>query len=70
MIIAMKTVKELRIENALSIRDLAALAKVSTSTIVRIESGLPARHISKRAICKALKVRPQDIDWNLTYKLP
>jgi len=70
MILYVKTLKELREENALSIRDLAAKAGVSPSTIARIESGLPARHISKRAICKALKVRPQDIDWNLSYKLP
>jgi DNA-binding XRE family transcriptional regulator len=65
-----KTVKELRIENALSIRDLAIKAGVSPNTIVHIESGLPARHITKRAISKAFKVSPKDIDWNLSYKLP
>ena len=70
MILTVRTLKELREENAFSIRDLAVKAGVSPSTIARIESGLPARHISKRKIAKALKVSPKNIDWNLSYKLP
>ena len=69
-ILDVKTLKQIRVENALSIRDLALKADVSPNTIVHIESGLPARHISKRKICKVFKVRPQDIDWDLSYKLP
>jgi len=65
----MKTLKELREENAFSIRDLAAKAGVSPNTIARSEHGKVIRPISKRAICKALKLSPKDIDWNLTYKL-
>ena len=69
MILDVKTLKEIREENALSIRDLALKAGVSPSTIVRIENGLPIRHISKRKIAKALHKKPSDIDFNLTYKL-
>ena len=66
----MKTLKEIREENAISIRDLAKMSGVSTNTIVRIEKGLPARHVTRRAIAKALHKHPSDIDFNLTYKLP
>jgi DNA-binding XRE family transcriptional regulator len=66
----MRTLRELRQENALAIRDLAEKAGVSPTTISSIESGKPARPSTKRAICKVFKVRPQDIDWNLTYRLP
>ena len=69
MIMSVKTLKEIRLENALSIRDLATMAGVSPSTIARIESGLPARHITRRKISQALKMRPKDIDFNLSYKL-
>jgi transcriptional regulator with XRE-family HTH domain len=70
MILTVKTLKEIREQNAFSIRGSAAKAGVSPSTIARIGGGLPARHISKRAICKVLKVKPQDVDWTLSYKLP
>jgi transcriptional regulator with XRE-family HTH domain len=59
----MKTLKHLREENALSIRDLAMMANVSPNTINRIEHFLPARHITKRKIAKVLKVLPKDIKW-------
>jgi len=66
----MKTLKELRLENELSIIDLASKAGVSFGTIVRIERGLPAKSVTKRKIAKALHKRPSDIDFNLSYKLP
>ena len=69
-ILEMKTLKEIREENAISIRDLAKMSGVSTNTIVRLEKGLPARHVTRRAIAKALHKHPSDIDFNLTYKLP
>jgi len=65
----MKTLKELRLENGLSIIDLATKAGVSFGTIVRIERGLPAKPVTKRKIAKALHLRLPDIDFNLTYKL-
>ena len=65
----MKTLKEIREENAISMRELAKKSGVSTNTIVRIEKGLPARHHSAHDR-KALHKRPSDIDFNLTYKLP
>ena len=63
IIIAMKTLKAIREDNALSIRDLAQAAGVSPSTIARIESGLPARPMNRRKIAKALHCKPQDINW-------
>jgi DNA-binding XRE family transcriptional regulator len=59
----MKTLKRIREENALAIRDLAMMSEVSPNTIVRIEGGLPARPSTKRKIARALKVKPQEIHW-------
>ena len=50
-------------EQAQFVRDLALKAGISPSTIVRIESGLPVRHITKRKIAKALGVEPSYIDF-------
>lgn len=66
----MKTLKEIREENALSIRDLALKAGISPNTITLVEHGRPARHITKRKIASALHIKPSNIDWNLSYKLP
>ena len=66
----MKTLKELRLENGLSIIDMATKASVSFGTIVRIENGLPTKPVTKRKITKALHKRLSDIDFNLSYKLP
>jgi transcriptional regulator with XRE-family HTH domain len=66
----MKTLKEIRLENGLTIIELATKAGVSFGTIVRIENGLPATTVTKRKIAKALHKRLSDIDFNLTYKLP
>ena len=65
----MKTLKEIRLENGLTIIELATKAGVSFGTIVRIESGLPTTPITKRMIAKALHKRLSDIDFNLSYKL-
>ena len=59
----MKTLKELREENGLSISDLALKAGVSPSTIARTESGLPIRNATKVKIAKALKVPPEEIEF-------
>ena len=66
----MKTLKELRLENGLSIIDLSTKAGVSFGTIVRIERGLPTKPVTKRKFAKALHTRLSDIDFNLSYKLP
>jgi len=65
----MKTLKELRMENGLSIIDLATKAGVSCGTIIRIERGLTTTPVTKRKIAKALHKRQSDIDFNLSYKL-
>jgi transcriptional regulator with XRE-family HTH domain len=63
MILTVKKIKVIREQKALSVRDLALKAGISPSTIVRIESGLPVRHITKRKIAKALGVEPSYIDF-------
>ena len=65
----MRTLKEIREQEALTVLTLARKAGVSPSTIARVDSGLPARHVTRRKIAKALKVSPKDIDFNLTYNL-
>ena len=61
---AMNTLKELRELRALSQRDLARLAKVDETTIIDLEKGRrPPRPSTRRKLAKALKVRPQDIDF-------
>ena len=59
----MKTLKEIREENALSIRDLALKAGISPNTLIRIEHGHPARHITKRKIAQALHLKPSVINF-------
>ena len=59
----MKTLKEIREEKALSIRDLALKAGVSPSTISRTENGLPIKNATKVKIAKALKVSPKEIEF-------
>jgi DNA-binding Xre family transcriptional regulator len=59
----MKTLKAMRENSALGIRDLASAAGISPNTLFRAEKGLPVRPSSKRKICKALKCRPEDIEW-------
>ena len=60
----MNTLKELRELRALSQRDLARLAEVDETTIIDLEKGRrPPRPSTRRKLAKALKVRPQDIDF-------
>jgi len=59
----MKTIKAIREDRALGIRDLASAAGISPNTLFRAENGLSVRPSSKRKICKALKCRPEDIEW-------
>ena len=59
----MKTLKEIREEKALSIRDLALKAGVSPSTISRTENGLPIKNATKVKIAKALKVSLKEIEF-------
>jgi DNA-binding XRE family transcriptional regulator len=58
----MKTLKQHRRENALSIRDLAAKAGVSHQTIVSGEAGKRLRLVSIRRIAEALGVKPMDVE--------
>jgi transcriptional regulator with XRE-family HTH domain len=54
---AKRTLKEIREEKALSMRDMARKAGVSPITIARIENGLPVTHATKlkvmsRGLCE------------------
>lgn len=55
------TLKQLRDRRGISIRTLAALADVSTATIVSAEAGRPLRLGNMQAIAGALGVRPVDV---------
>lgn len=61
--IAVRTLKEIREENSLSVRGMALKVGVSPNTITRIENGLPVRHTTKLKIAKALKLSPEDIEF-------
>lgn len=60
----MPTLRELRRNRALSIADLAKLARVSTRTIFEIEHALRSPHPStRRKLAAALGVEPSEIEW-------
>jgi transcriptional regulator with XRE-family HTH domain len=56
-----KRVRELRIEKALSQRELARIAGIRPGTVNRVEQGLPTRLATIAAIALALGVQPLDI---------
>jgi len=60
----MKSLKILRRQKALSQREIAAIAGISTSTYNRVEKGLeePMPN-TMRKIAVALGVEPSDIKW-------
>jgi transcriptional regulator with XRE-family HTH domain len=59
----MATLRELRSQRLLSIRDLADKSGVAPGTIVRIEAGEPLpRFVTMREIAAALGVEPGDIE--------
>ena len=53
--------KEWRLRKHYSHRQLAQLAEVATSTLVRIEKGEPARELTQRKIADALGLKVSDI---------
>lgn len=57
------TLKEIREEHGITIRELALKAGISASTISRTENGLPIRNSSKVKIAKALNIPPKRIDF-------
>jgi transcriptional regulator with XRE-family HTH domain len=60
----MPRLKEVRHKLALSQRDLAKLAGVDESTIIDLElSRRVPRPSTRRKLAKALKVKPEDIDF-------
>ena len=62
----MNTLRELRDLRALSQRDLARLAEVDETTIVDLElDRRKPRPSTRRKLARALKVRPQDIDFGI-----
>lgn len=60
----MESLKELREKACLTQQELAAKARISVTTLSRIEHGKQtARPSTRRAIAKILKLNPQDIIW-------
>ncbi len=60
----MYTLKELRKKSFLTQEELAKKANISRYTVTRIESGKAKPSISSaRALAKALKVKPGEIDY-------
>jgi transcriptional regulator with XRE-family HTH domain len=57
------TLREKRLEAALSMNELATAAKVSASTVMDIERGASPRMATIRKLAKALGCAPQDIAW-------
>jgi predicted transcriptional regulator len=53
--------RRLREDRALSQRDLAKAAGVSQATIVHVEAGQDARHVTVRKLAKALNVEPNEL---------
>jgi len=54
--------REVRLRTALSQEDLARLAKVARTTIVRLEQGDPhVRPVTHRKLARALKVAPAEL---------
>ena len=60
----MKSLKILRRQKALSQREIAAIAGISTSTYNRVEKGLDEpMPKTMHKIAKALGIEPSDIKW-------
>ena len=60
----MKSLKILRRQKALSQREIAAIAGISTSTYNRVEKGLDEpMPKTMRKIAEALGIEPSDIEW-------
>jgi transcriptional regulator with XRE-family HTH domain len=57
------TLREKRLEAALSMNELAVAANVSASTVMDIERGASPRMATIRKLAKALDCTPQDIAW-------
>ena len=57
------TLREKRLEAALSMNELATEANVSASTVMDIERGASPRMATIRKLAKALGCAPQDIAW-------
>lgn len=58
-----KTLKQMRLQRALSMSELARAAGVSASTIMDIEAGAQPRMRTIRKLAAALGCEPQDIAW-------
>ncbi|MBI1333229.1 MAG: cupin domain-containing protein [Armatimonadetes bacterium] len=54
-------IKDLRIARGLSVRDLAALAKVDKNTVLRVESGKPVTYKVLHRVCECLNTVPPNL---------
>jgi transcriptional regulator with XRE-family HTH domain len=65
MITRMTTIKQLRVKQFLSQEDLAKKSEMTVSTINRLEKGKQKPRLATiRKLAKALKVKPQKINFD------
>lgn len=57
----MGTLREWRLRRVLSIRELAKAARISPTTVARVELGAPVRFATIRKLAAALDVAPADV---------
>ena len=62
----MDTLKRIRKQRMLSIRDLAGAAGVSPSTVFLAEHGKFPKFVTRRKLSSALGLAPNEIDWDST----
>jgi transcriptional regulator with XRE-family HTH domain len=66
MIMSMTTLKQLRVKHYLSQEDLAKKSEMTVITINRIEKGKQKPRLATiRKLVKALKVKPEEISFNI-----
>ncbi len=60
----MATLRDWRESRVLSLEDLSKLTGIAVSTLSRLENGKQKpRFVTRRALAKALKVKPAEIDF-------
>lgn len=59
--VQLSRLREHRLKRALSQEELARLARLSRTTIIKIEGGRPAWPSTVRRLARALRVKPEDL---------
>lgn len=66
----LRRLREIRLDQALSMRELAQRAGVSPSTIVSAEQGNPVYSVTVRKLTRALGVTPADLRGDAVARAP